>query len=62
MNPTSYIIRKDVKFSDRRVTDTMQVKMYKTRKEGKKEGREEQNDGKRQDSDKKQLNISVFAP
>jgi hypothetical protein len=57
-----YIIRTDVKFSDRSVTDTMQVKMYKTRKEGKKERREEKNDGKRQDSGKKQVNVSVFAP
>jgi len=39
----------------------MQVEIHKTRKEGN-EGREEQNDGKRQDSGKKQLNISVFAP
>jgi hypothetical protein len=30
-----YVIRSDVNFSDRRVTDTMQVKMYKI--EGRKE-------------------------
>ena len=53
-------MRTDVNFSDRRVTNTLWVKMY--RKEGKMEGRKEQNDGRRQDSGKKQLNISVFAP
>jgi hypothetical protein len=59
-----YIIRIDVNFSDRRVTDTMQVKMYKT--EGRKEGKKEEERNRMMERDetsgKKQLSISVFAP